>query len=145
MINNQFQNKIRKIGFIVISVLALLVFMFGGNYSQNQQVDSMINWEDVSWSINNRNSVNNGNASGAPQQQVVNGWTTNDWLELISEQLNEISRVGAPTSGVDNRVARLLLLLVLGACLDWSTRGVQIGERELALDNLHESKPDEMA
>ena len=89
--------------------------------------------------INNRNRANNANASGAPQQTVVNGWTTIDWLELISEQLNEMPQENQVTAGIDERVPTLLLLLVLGACFEWATKGIRledkVTEKEMSVEN----------
>ena len=50
--------------------------------NQSQRID----WEDIASSINPRNRLNNdNNTSSTPQQTVVNGWITNDWLMLISD------------------------------------------------------------
>jgi len=132
---NKLLQKIRLIGFACIGVLALIIFLSGNSSQNDYEPASAINWETTAESINSRNRANNNNASGAPQQTVVNGWTTIDWLELISEQLHQ-NQVATST---DNRVAILLLLLVLGACFEWATKGLQLEDKtvkkELVIEN----------
>lgn len=55
---------------------------------------------------------NNGLADGAPQQAVVNGWSANKYLELISKQLEEARNHDAEVA--DPRLPALALLGVLG-------------------------------
>ncbi len=55
--------------------------------------------------IEDRDDRNNSETSGAPQQQVVNGWTTNEYLELLSVQAEESNA----------RRDALLLLGLIGA------------------------------
>jgi hypothetical protein len=136
---NKLLQKIRLIGFGCIGVLALIIFLSGGPSQNDHEPLSGINWEDTVESIDNRNRTNNANASGAPQQTVVNGWTTIDWLELISEQLNELPHQNQVTTNIDNRVPSLLLLLVLGACFEWATKGIQLedkaAKKEMAVED----------
>lgn len=111
--------KIRLIGFGVLATLSILIFLVGGprdSFGSTEQG----NWEAVAESINSRNRINNSNTSGAPQQTVVNGWTTVDWLELISEQVQ---------TNVDRRVPALLLLLVVGACFEWATKDLKLEKK----------------
>lgn len=128
---NKLLQKIRLIGFSCIGALALIIFLLGGPSQNVYETAQEINWEDTAELINTRNHVNNENASGAPQQTVVNGWTTIDWLELISEQLNELPQHNQVTTNIDNRVSSLLLLLVLGACLEWATKGIQLEDKKI--------------
>jgi hypothetical protein len=66
---------------------------------------------------------NNQLTTGAPQQQVVNGWAAKDLLTVIAKQQNEaLTRpaVPAPLSPVtpnDNRIPALIALVVLGMAL----------------------------
>jgi hypothetical protein len=54
---------------------------------------------------------NNAATDGAPQQDVVNGWTTIDYLELLSVQQEES----------DNRRDTLLLLALVGGAFGLAT------------------------
>lgn len=125
--------KIRTVGFVVIATLGLIIFLSSGR--NNNVYTSQINWEETARSINNRNNINNNNASGAPQQTVVNGWTTINWLELISEQIYDISYHDSSQPNADNRIPTLLLLFLLGACLNWITKDLQLGERKTGIEN----------
>lgn len=128
---NKLLQKIRLIGFSCIGALAIIIFLLGGPSQNVYESAQGIDWEDTAESINLRNHINNENASGAPQQTVVNGWSAIDWLELISEQLNELPQQNQVTTTIDNRVSLLLLLLVLGACLEWATKGIQLEDEKV--------------
>lgn len=69
--------------------------------------------------------ANNARADGAPQQAVVNGWTTTAYLRLLSTQLDEVS--AADTQ--DERPGAMLGLCVVGIALMAATstggRGMQ--------------------
>ncbi len=43
-------------------------------------------FDDRRSAIAREDDLNNGSTEGAPQQEVVNGWTTIAYLELLSEQ-----------------------------------------------------------
>jgi hypothetical protein len=57
--------------------------------------------------IDTEDSLNQLSADSAPQQAVVNGWTTRDYLKLIAEQNTEHSMIGYVT------VSTLLILIVV--------------------------------
>jgi len=122
--------KVRTYGFAIIAVLGFLAFLVGGPRAEIVN-ESRIDWAGTAQSINSRNSANNNNTSGAPQQTVVNGWTTIDWLELISEQIFEMEQSNHSRTSHDNRVPTLLLLLLLGASLDWATKGIHLENRKV--------------
>lgn len=93
----------RLIGTTLLALAALLVMALAGPdtvSSSGSEFDRSRIWSDE--------EANQSRTSGAPQQQVVNGWTTNEFLGLMSEQLDQ---VGAAT--VDHRPAGLLLIVVL--------------------------------
>ena len=96
--------KIRLIGSLVIALAAVVVLVTAGPSpveAGDARVDRTTIWvEDES---------NQSRTEGAPQQTVVNGWTGNALLDLISEQLDDVA---APAE-VDNRPAALLTLGVL--------------------------------
>lgn len=93
----------RLVGTTVLGWAALLVMALAGPdtvSSSGSEFDRSRIWSDE--------EANQSRTSGAPQQQVVNGWTANEFLGLMSEQLDQ---VGAST--VDHRPAGLLLIVVL--------------------------------
>jgi hypothetical protein len=57
--------------------------------------------------IDTTDSLNQISADSAPQQAVVNGWTTRDYLKLIAEQNTEHSIIGYVT------IATVLLLILV--------------------------------
>jgi hypothetical protein len=56
--------------------------------------------------------LNEGTASGAPQQTVVNGWVARDLLEVHSKQTNTM---------LDLQFATVVALIVVAAAIVWST------------------------
>lgn len=62
--------------------------------------------------IESDDDSNNEMADGAPQQAVVNGWTANNYLALISKQLEEARNHDAEPA--DPRLPAIMLLGVLG-------------------------------
>ncbi|TNC18349.1 hypothetical protein FHE66_07915 [Georgenia sp. 311] len=100
--------RVRFTGCAAIAVLAVLTLALLGPSGGSDDVASerMGIWlEDV---------TNQERTQGAPQQTVVNGWTANQLLDLISQQLES----GAVT---DNRPAVLLTLGVLLLALSMAT------------------------
>ena len=63
-------------------------------------------------------SLNNLRTEGAPQQQVVNGWYSNDLLNIIAL---ENARTAAQST--DDRTAALLVIAVLAIAL-WGATSV---------------------
>lgn len=64
-------------------------------------------------SIEATNNANNLLAEGAPQQEVVNGWTTIEYLNLLAKQQEQSN----------NRLDALLLLALLGGSVALVTSG----------------------
>ncbi|WP_157719907.1 hypothetical protein [Microlunatus sagamiharensis] len=60
--------------------------------------------------IERTDDANNANASGAPQQAVVNGWTTIDYLRLLAQQSDA-------ASARQDRSTAMLTLCVAGIAL----------------------------
>lgn len=63
---------------------------------------------------------NNLLTEGAPQQQVVNGWTARDLLIVIAKQQDDQAQQVADLR--DQRPAALLLVLVVAAALGLTTQ-----------------------
>ena len=89
--------RARTIGTLVITLLAVLSFFLAGPTDFTSQHSA----ERAEFAA--VNDLNEELTSGAPQQAVVNGWTANDLLGLISRQLDD-------GSGGDQRPAILLTL-----------------------------------
>jgi hypothetical protein len=87
----------------VILVLAAIALWFG-----MAPEDS---YEDVRADIESTDDLNNASTDGAPQQAVVNGWTTIDYLELLSIQQEES----------DDRRDSLFLLALVGGAVGMAT------------------------
>lgn len=100
--------RVRVIGSALIAALAVLTLAFLGpdGAGSSHSVQRVVIWAD--------DNVNQENTAGAPQQTVVNGWTGNALLDLISKQLDEAA---AP----DHRPATLLMLAVLLLALSTAT------------------------
>jgi hypothetical protein len=106
---------VRRVGYALIALAAIGVWLFmapqpGETVAQDKRVSQ----------INDEDDANNAMTEGAPQQEVVNGWTSVAYLELISDQLNT-------TPEPDRRPAALLTLLVLAACLHCGTASPATG------------------
>jgi hypothetical protein len=88
---------IRRIGAVVLALAAVIVMVTMGPDRGDvvSQVDSVLSAADL----------NESSASGAPQQQVVNGWAAKDLLAIVAKQ------------EPDNRVPALVCLAVLGLAL----------------------------
>ncbi|WP_156253082.1 hypothetical protein [Pseudactinotalea terrae] len=71
------------VGSAIIAIVAILTLAFLGPQDDTTDGSSerMIIWID--------DEANQERTQGAPQQQVVNGWTSNALLDLISTQLDE--------------------------------------------------------
>lgn len=65
-------------------------------------------YDSLRSAIESDDDGNNELAEGAPQQSVVNGWTANKYLALISMQVEDAEE------SADPRAATLLLLGVIG-------------------------------
>ncbi|WP_344249157.1 hypothetical protein [Isoptericola hypogeus] len=103
---------VRRIGFGMLAIAAATVFFVAAPES----VDTGGHAGEVA-SIEAEDDLNNASAEGAPQQAVVNGWTTNRYLGLLTDQMDD--QLQRPVG--DPRLPALLLVLVLGACLHWGT------------------------
>jgi hypothetical protein len=92
--------KVRRIGAIVLALAAIAVWF-------SMAPDSTDHSSDVRSALSSY-ELNNARTSGAPQQQVVNGWVAKDLLTVIAEEGNASN---------DDRVPALVGLLVLGMAL----------------------------
>jgi hypothetical protein len=84
--------------------------------------------------IEANDNVNNASTAGAPQQAVVNGWTTIDYLQLLAQQSDEL----ASGSVRDDRPTAMIGLCVAGIALLALTTRPDAGAR---LGNHFDAKP----
>lgn len=101
---------IRKLGFALLGVLAIAVTI--GLQPEELEPVSAAGFDRQVQQALADFDANESRTSGAPQQQVVNGWVHRDLLTIISRQLSA-SLEQVPTPTPDPRVAYLLLILVL--------------------------------
>jgi hypothetical protein len=92
--------KVRRIGAIVLAIAAIAVWF-------SMAPDSTDHSGDISSALSSY-GLNNARTSGAPQQQVVNGWVAKDLLTVNAQEGNASN---------DDRVPALVGLLVLGMAL----------------------------
>jgi len=95
-------------GLVVVGAVGAFLLL------QPDSSDSEISYAEHREAIAAVDDANNESTEGAPQQAVVNGWTTIDQLELLSVQQEE-SEIRRGQS--DRRRDALLLLLVVGVAL----------------------------
>jgi hypothetical protein len=100
---------IRRIGALALVAAALFVW-----FSMAPEAPKKLDHGSAVAAIESEDDGNNVLASGAPQQAVVNGWTSNDYLKLISEQLDAN---GSRQQVRDVRPSALLVLGVAGIAL----------------------------
>jgi hypothetical protein len=89
--------RVRRIGALVLALAAVIVWFTMGPDQNTVSADV----REVLFEAD----MNEVSASGAPQQQVVNGWAAKDLLAIIANQQ------------ADDRVPALVGLLVLGVAL----------------------------
>lgn len=123
------RTPIRYAGYLVLAVAAVAVFVV-----LRPKIDtvaptlpSATSYESLITSALDADTANNLRTEGAPQQQVVNGWTAKDLLTIIAkENIDILKAQGAVvdatgalnTTPFDERIPALLLIGVLALC--WS-------------------------
>ncbi len=118
---------VRLAGFGVLAVAAVIAWVALAPEvpTDAPTLPSATQYETLIADALSAHEVNNLSASGAPQQQVVNGWTARDLLTIIAKENIDILRAqGAVvdvtgtlrTTPFDERVPALLLIGVLAVC-----------------------------
>lgn len=103
---------IRKLGFALLGVLAIAVTI--GLQPEELEPVSAAGFDRQVQQALADFDANESRTSGAPQQQVVNGWVHRDLLTIISRQLSaSMEQASVPVP--DPRVAYLLVVLVLAS------------------------------
>lgn len=109
---------VRAIGFVVLALAALVVMVTMG--PSIEEVDTATFDRLVDQALSDA-EANEARTQGAPQQQVVNGWTNRDLLTAISRQMSAEIEATQGIAG-DQRVPALLLLTVLAICWHGATQ-----------------------
>lgn len=104
---------VRLIGSAVIAILAVLTLVLLGPTGEDHGSERDQIWIE--------DTANQSRTGGAPQQAVVNGWTGNALLGLVSEQIGDAARP-------DQRPAALLTLGVLLGALHVATPPIRPGK-----------------
>jgi hypothetical protein len=121
------RTPIRYAGYLVLAVAAGAVFVV-----LRPKIDTITptlptatSYESLITSALDADTANNLRTEGAPQQQVVNGWTAKDLLTIIAkENIDILKAQGAVvdatgalnTTPFDERIPALLLIGVLALC-----------------------------
>jgi hypothetical protein len=104
---------------ILGSVLAvLLVITWLANNPAIQSGSSPSDWKSELSAADVKNTLNNGETKGAPQQTVVNGWYANDIAAVTAAQNTYIAASSA-------RNGNFLMLLGIGAAGELIIRGAE--------------------
>lgn len=109
---------VRSVGFAVIAVAAIAVTILGAPESPDP-ISTDTFERQITVALEDYES-NDANTSGAPQQQVVNGWVARDLLTILTQQTNAVL-AASQTSASDPRIPLLLLLLVFAVALHAAT------------------------
>jgi hypothetical protein len=118
---------VRYLGFAVLIGAAVYVYvaMAPAVVRDVPTLPSFTQYESLISTALADDAANNLRTEGAPQQQVVNGWTARDLLTIIAkEQADLLKAQGAvvdatgnlTTQPFDDRVPALLLIGVLAVC-----------------------------
>jgi len=94
-----FVTLLRRLGAFALLVAAIAIW-FGMAPDVPNQASKIA-------SIEATDDANNARAEGAPQQTVVNGWTTIEYLQLLAQQSDEL----ASASVRDDRPGAMLAIL----------------------------------
>lgn len=100
------QLTVYVLGLVACAVAAIAIALLApASSTQTALYELQLRAADSNWELNN------GNAEGAPQQQVVNGWAAKDLLEIQIQQNNDLLGLAARQ---DNRGRLLLMVLTVG-------------------------------
>ena len=121
------RTPIRYAGYLVLAIAAVAVFVVLRPKidTVTPTLPSATSYESLITSALDADTANNLRTEGAPQQQVVNGWTAKDLLTIIAkENIDILKAQGAVvdatgalnTTPFDERIPALLLFGVLALC-----------------------------
>lgn len=107
-------NDIRKFGAGLIAVLAIVVLFVAGPTEADRSPTA--DYARMLTAAQSDYDTNDARTSGAPQQQVVNGWFARDALTIQVMQLTDLLEAAEPAPP-DERVTLIALLGVIAICL----------------------------
>jgi hypothetical protein len=107
---------------IVVPLVAVLIALIGIWWVAATPEDGA--FKEARDGIESIDDLNNESTAGAPQQEVVNGWTTIEYLNLLSTQQEHES----------NRRDALLLLILLSGLGAYTHHSVSSARRERSSD-----------
>lgn len=121
------RSSVRLAGYVVLAVAAVAVFVVLRPKldTTTPTLPSATSYESLISAALDADAANNLRTEGAPQQQVVNGWTAKDLLTIIAkENIDILKAQGAVvdatgalnTTPFDERIPALLLIGVLALC-----------------------------
>ena len=121
------RSSVRLAGYLVLAMAAVAVFIVLRPKidTVTPTLPSSTSYESLISDALAADTANNLRTTGAPQQQVVNGWTAKDLLTIIAKEDSDILKAqGAVvdatgalnTTPFDERIPALLLLGVLAVC-----------------------------
>ena len=121
------RTPIRFAGYLVLALAAVAVFVVLRPKidTVTPKLPSATSYESLISDALDADKSNNLLTTGAPQQQVVNGWTAKDLLTIIAKENSDILKAqGAVvdatgalnTTPFDERIPALLLIGVLTLC-----------------------------
>lgn len=130
------RSPVRNAGFLLLAVAAVAVFVVLRPKidTVTPTLPSSTSYESLISSALAADTANNLRTEGAPQQQVVNGWTAKDLLTIIAkENIDILKAQGAVvdatgalnTTPFDERIPVLLLIGVLALC--WTGLSISAG------------------
>lgn len=121
------RSPVRNAGFVLLALAAVVVFVLLRPKidTVTPTLPSSTSYESLISGALDADTANNLGTQGAPQQQVVNGWTAKDLLTIIAkENIDILKAQGAVvdatgalnTTPFDERIPALLLIGVLALC-----------------------------
>jgi hypothetical protein len=109
---------VRRIGLAILAVTAIAVFFLMAPEVTSESLTGALN-EGINFAEETY-SANAERTETAPQQQVVNGWYTNDLLNVIARAAAQ-----SPAQTTDDRTAALLVIGLLAIAL-WGATSVEV-------------------
>lgn len=108
---------------ILGSVVGLLMIATWIGNNPAMSGSSPVDWKSELSAADLKNTMNNGETKGAPQQTVVNGWYANDIAAVTAAQNTYLA-------GSSMRNGNLLVLIGLGVAGELIIRGIERANRQ---------------
>ncbi len=113
------QGRVARIRLVWAAVMLLaLAAVYFNSAPEGPDESAVSGWEAQQTLASSSNDLNNENTQGAPQQSVVNGWYSNDLLDLQVTQAGSLYEAQLYQAAVSRRNGDLLALLGLAVLGD---------------------------